>query len=144
MHKIQLKLCIALITIFSSGLVQTQPVSLGVFESIKIDATDDGYILRNSFTCPLRYISHYPPASGDELIIRIQPVPLCKSDLDSVKVRGSVKPHSDINNDIMEVTYEGDNPEGPSLVIYFRKAVKYSVSQGEDYRSVDVRVTSGK
>ena len=142
MLKFQYKYWLAVLWIIYSSHAQAQPVSIGVFESVEVDAVKNGYVLRNNFTCPLRYISHYPYSESDELSIRIEPVPLCTSDFDNVKVRGSVKPRTNITNDIVEVVYEGDNHEGPSLIIYFEQPVKFSVSQGDDYRSIEVNVIS--
>lgn len=140
MFRFHYKRWLAALWILCSSQVLAQPVSIGVFERVEVDAVKDGYVIRNYFTCPLRYISHYPYSEGDELSIRIEPVPLCPSDFESVKVRGSVKPRTNITKDIVEVVYEGDNHEGPSLIIYFEQPVKFSVSQGGDYRSIDVNV----
>lgn len=123
-----------------SGSLSAQPVSIGVLDDVEITRTDDGYIIESLFTCPVRYITHFPHAEGDEINIRIDPVPLCDPDSTAGSGRGSISPRSETENSLYEVVYDGDILGGPFLTLFFKESVKFRVSQGEDYRSIVVDV----
>lgn len=122
------------------GPLSAQPVSVGVFDDVRITKTDEGYVVESLFTCPVRYISHFPHTEGDEINIKIDPVPLCDPNSNAEAGRGSIRPRSEIKTGLYEVIYDGDINGGPFLTLFFKDAVKFRVSQGEDYRSIVVDV----
>ena len=112
-----------------SGTSLAQPVSIGVFDDVRITRTDEGYLVESIFTCPVRYISHFPHTEGDEINIRIDPVPLCDPDSNAESGRGSIRPRSEIKTSLYEVVYDGDINGGPFLTLFFKDTVKFRVSQ---------------
>ena len=118
------------------------PVRDKVLDEVSIEQSDGTIFVEVLFSFPLRYRSHFPVESGEELRIRLQPVRVPVSDLNAVPRRESVIPqYADVAS-VDEVIYEGDIEGGPYLTVRFTRPVRYQVIPGSDYRSVRVVVQS--
>lgn len=121
----------------------TQPVGDLVLNDLEV--TDkDGYLnLDISFVCSVRYITHFPQESGDELRIKIAPSSLCTrggDDADALLSNEAIRPRPPVDQRVVEVAYEGDLDGGPFLVVYFKKKEHFEVIPGPDFRSLTVVV----
>lgn len=118
----------------------TQPVGDLVLNDLRVSDKEGYLTLEVSFTCTIRYITHFPQESGKELRIKIAPSSLCSKDIDNVGgvSNESVRPNAPANQRVTEIAYEGDLDGGPFLVFYFKNTEYYEVITGPDSRSVTV------
>lgn len=120
--------------------VWSQPVRDRILDDVSITPTDGHYAIKVSFTTPVRYETHFPAHTGDDLRIQLQPVGVPFSELDAVIKRESVRPPDSGAIGLMEVIYEGDIEGGPFLTLHFDHAVTFEVIQEPDFRSLTVLV----
>ncbi len=96
--------------------------------------------VRVAFNFPVRYISHFPNRTGDELRIKLSPIAIAEVDRKALFHRESYIPRKPNLAGISEILYEGDTFSGLYLTIYFRGIASWQVVQGGDYRSLQIRV----
>ena len=137
-----------IINIFKSGIitfaglflfatvVQGQPIQDRVLDNVTIEEEEEVVVIRVGFSFPVRYISHFPPFSGKELRIHLEPIAVSRADRDAVFKREAIKPRPHEKMEILEVIYEGDIGGGPYLTLLFDETTSYRVKQGKDYRSL--------
>ncbi len=123
-------------------LAQAVPAANGLLEDVVVSRSAGRAIIEISFNCTMRYVTHFPQDSGDELRVKVSPVRLCPGDELAVKGTDAEEPRDAELAELTEVIYEGDTPGGPFLTLYFRRAVAFEVSQGSDFRSIKVTVTT--
>ena len=122
------------------GTLQSQPVRDRVLDTIDVQHTGDGTVIRIGLTIPVRYIRHYPYESGNELRIKVLPFDVRSDDRDALHKRESLVPPDEDPPELMEVIYEGDIDGGPFLTLLFDHEVHYEVEQGRDSRSIVVHL----
>ena len=118
----------------------SQPVRDRVLDTIDVQHTGDGTVIRIGLTIPVRYIRHYPYESGNELRVKVLPFDVRSDDRDALHRRESLVPPDEDPPELMEVIYEGDIDGGPFLTLLFDHEVHYEVEQGRDSRSVVVHL----
>ncbi|MEN8800414.1 MAG: hypothetical protein ABF297_00335 [Thiogranum sp.] len=118
------------------------PVRDKVLEEVEVLKNDGQSVIEVQFSFPLRYRSHFPQQSGEELRIRLLPVRIPSSDLNAAFKREGVVPRHAEDLALDEVIYEGDSEGGPYLILNFSRPVSYEVIPGSDYRSMSVVVRS--
>lgn len=89
-----------------------------------------------NFNIRVQVLSSFPEKRGRELHIRIQPL---DSTL-SADGRESLRPPSSLP-DLASIQYEGDNPGGPVLSLFFAKDMAFSVESGTQQNSILVRLS---
>ncbi len=125
---------------FLLGHAASQPVRDRILDDVSVTPTDGHYAIKVSFTTPVRYQTHFPAHTGDDLSIQLQPIGVPFSELDAVIKRESVRPPHSGAIGLMEVIYEGDIEGGPFLTLHFDHAVTFEVIQEPDFRSLTVLV----
>ena len=118
------------------------PVRDKVLDEVQVVEKNGQPVVEVRFSFPLRYRSHFPQQSGQELRIRLLPVRIPPSDLNAAFRREGVVPRHAEDAAVDEVIYEGDSEGGPYLILNFTKAVSYEVIPGSDYRSISIAVRS--
>lgn len=118
----------------------SQPVRDRILDTIDVQHTQDGTVIRIELTILVRYIRHYPYESGNELRIKVLPFDVRSDDRDALHKRESQAPPNDDPPELMEVIYEGDVDGGPFLTLLFDHEVHYEVEQGRDSRSIVVHL----
>ena len=126
-------------TLWGSTLY-SQPVRDRILDTIDVQHSGNGTMIRIGLTVPVRYLRHYPYDSGNELRIKILPFDVHTNDRDALHKRESLVPSNDDPPELMEVIYEGDMDGGPFLTLLFDHEVHYGVEQGRDSRSVVVHL----
>jgi hypothetical protein len=134
------KALIVAVCLVAGWLIQAQPVRDRIIASALLKIDGEQTLLDVQLTFPFRYLSHFPPETGEELRIRILPVSVPSSDLGAVLRREGVTPPDADIAAIDEVIYEGDSTNGPWLTIRFTRPVRYQVIPGSDYRSVTIAI----
>jgi hypothetical protein len=118
------------------------PVRDKVLEEVQVRKKHGQSVIEVQFSFPLRYRSHFPQHSGEELHIRLSPVRIPSSDLNAAFQREGVVPRHAEDVALDEVIYEGDSEGGPYLILTFTQAVSYEVIPGSDYRSMSIMMRS--
>lgn len=135
-------LFVALVLFVATENHSAPPVRDKVLEEVQVLENDGQPIIDVQFSFPLRYRSHFPQQSGEELRIRLFPVRIPSSDLNAAYKREGVVPRHAEEVAIDEVIYEGDSEGGPYLLLNFTRPVSYEVIPGSDYRSMSIVVRS--
>ncbi|MEJ6012180.1 tetratricopeptide repeat protein [Novosphingobium aquae] len=106
---------------------------------VRVDSSGNCPVLTVNFNMRLQVLSSFPETHGRELHIRIQP-------LDSQIGPGgreSLRPPSALPG-IASIQYEGDNPGGPVLSLFFAKDTAFAVEPGLQANSVIIRLSDLK
>lgn len=98
-------------------------------------------IVKVKLNLPVRYLSHFPPAHGDELRIKLRPILISSDDLAELFKRESVRAPVNDRAAIAKIVYEGDDVSGPVLTFIFRHPVAFKVGQGSDFRSLTIAIS---
>lgn len=142
-HKVLSAMVItALVLFIASENHSAPPVRDKVLEEVQIIENDGQPVVEVQFSFPLRYRSHFPQQSGEQLRISLSPVRIPSSDLNAAFKREGVVPRHAEDVAIDEVIYEGDSEGGPYLILNFTRPVNYEVIPGSDYRSMSIVVRS--
>ncbi len=112
-----------------------------MLDCIDVQEGDVETRLQINMTIPVRYVSHFPRSSGNELHIKLTPIAISPGDRDALFARESLVPVEHAQSFLSEVIYEGDIEGGPYLTLLFNRSVHFSVEQGRDSRSIVVRIT---
>lgn len=120
--------------------ILSQPARDRVLEDVTIHHDDGHHVIEIQFPFRVRYQSHFPPRSGSELRIRLQPVSVATADIDAVFKRESVVPRYADVVALDEVIYEGDIDTGAQLTLLFSDRVTYEVIPDPDYTHIRVVV----
>lgn len=127
-------------TALASGLVLPEPafgqtVADRALSEVKSDVSGGCTTLTLTFNMRLQMLSSFPE-TGRELHVRLQP-------LDSfgfVKGRDSLRTPLNLP-ELRSIEYEGDNPAGPVLSLFFTEDMHFDVSAGKAPQTLIVRVT---
>jgi len=125
------------------ALVNAQPAIGSLLEEVTVAEQEQGATVRISFSCPVRYVTHFPQDSAAEVRIKLEPFLVCPADSEFVNKRASIVPEFRNAAALTEVTYEGDIQGGPFLSLYFSRPVLFEIFQGPDFRSITVVVYDG-
>jgi hypothetical protein len=120
------------------------PVRDKVLEDVQVIKNNGNLIIEVHFSFPLRYMSHFPQDSGDELRIQLKAVRVPASDADALFKREGVVPRYADTVAVDQVIYEGDIEGGPYLTVQFTREASYQVVPGSDFRSINIVVESFK
>lgn len=123
-----------------SNLAGAQPVSGRILDGVTIGKQADEISVQVNFNFPIRYLSHFPDASGRELRIQLQPISVSSDDREALSRRESYSPKRNNPANISEIIYEGDGFTQLFLTIYFKSQTDFSVRQGNDFRSLEILV----
>jgi len=132
----------ALVLFIAAENHSAPPVRDKVLEEVEVLKNNGQSVIEVQFSFPLRYRSHFPQQSGEELRIRLFPVRIPSSDLNAAFQREGVVPRDAEDVAIDEVIYEGDSEGGPYLILNFTRPVSYEVIPGSDFRSMSIVVRS--
>lgn len=128
------------LTSLAPGL-QAQPVRDRILASAHLFEDAGCAVVRVNLNLPIRYLSHFPPAYGDELRIRLRPIVVSSEDRALLLRRESVRAPESDRAAIAKIVYEGDDISGPVLTFIFRHPVAFKVGQGSDFRSLVVAIS---
>ena len=102
-----------------------------VLEDAQIRTTPTGVEIDISFNAPMRYVTHSPASQGR--LLQIQLAPLSNSDLaGQTSARKVLSWQSSPELPLRSLSYEGDTPGGPQLVLEFEREVEYHFKKTND------------
>ncbi|MBU0479563.1 MAG: hypothetical protein KKG47_00545 [Proteobacteria bacterium] len=119
---------------------QAQTSRNEVLDEVVIVDRSECAVIRVKFNLPVKYKNHFPETAGKELRVYLAPVAVTAEERQQV-VRSEYfsPPDSDIV-EIAEIIYEGRDVVEPYLTLLFAHPMKFSVKQGDDFRSVIISV----
>lgn len=122
--------------------VFAQPALDRVLSDASIEEGPHCAVVQVGFNFPVRYVSHFPAANGDEVRIRVRAVERERGD--SMMHRESVRPPESAIANINAIQFDGDRQEGASLTFLFSQGSQFQVGQGADFRSIRVAISDGQ
>jgi hypothetical protein len=128
--------------IFMALSLQAQPPRNQVLDDIEILENPEAVELLVRFNFPVRYLSHFPPQTGTELLLRLQPIDVAEVDRQSLAGREGISPPNPNLAGITNIIYAGDHVDGPVLVLRFLAEAHWQLEQGRDFRSVKIVIGS--
>lgn len=104
---------------------------------------EDGHcaVVSVEFNFPVRYVSHFPSASGDEVRIRVRAVD--RDHEQAMTRREAVRPPESALANVNAIQFDGGSQEGATLTVVFNGPARFDVGQGGDFRSIRVAVNDG-
>lgn len=143
MRRIQLYIALIAITLcfgIQSETASAQPVAGRILDGVSMKGATEKIAVSINFNFPVRYLSHFPDETSQELRIQLQPISVSSDDLNALSKRESFTPAQGNPANITEIIYEGDSYSNLFMTVYFNSKTRFSVKQGSDYRSVLVLV----
>lgn len=119
---------------------QAQPTRDRVLGDVEINEQPEAAELVVVFNFPVRYLGHFPAENGTELRIQLQPISIATVDRSALFHRESYTPQVPNLAGLTEILYEGDTYTGLFLTIYFQNPASWQVTQGADYRSLQILI----
>lgn len=129
---------LAIAVVLIAQLVGSEPVRKKLLDQLDVQSGEKITTIRISLTSRVRYIRHFPYASGEELRIKITLFDVSSDNREAFFSRETLVPYDVEGLPLNEVVYEGDIEGGPYLTLFFSRRVDFEVQQGTDSRSVVV------
>ncbi len=101
-------------------------------------------IYKINFNFRIRYDSHFPVVSGNQLRILFRPIDPREFVIEGGFEREALRPPQDRHTAIKAIEYEARIAESPSLTIVFDRNVHFSAAGGADFQSLVVSVGDPK
>ena len=134
-------LCVSLLVPASS---HAQPVTNRVLSGYQIASGGGCSIYKINFNFRIRYDSHFPVTTGNQLRILFRPIDPREFVIQGGFEREALRPPQDRHTAIKAIEYEARIAESPSLTIVFDRNVHFSAAGGTDFQSLVVSVGDPK
>jgi hypothetical protein len=121
-----------------------QPITERILAGAVIAEEADCGHLTVRFNLPVRYLSHFPYDTGQELCIRVRPLAFGANEKTFRFQRESLRPPDSERAAIARIEFDGDAVAGACLNINFQRPAYYSIAQGSDYRSINVAIAGAE
>lgn len=122
-------------TIYPGEDVYAQTVSDRVLSDVRVNTAGTCSTLTINFNIRVQVLSFFPQTSGRELHVRVKPLDGDFSRL----ARESLRTPSGVPA-LRSIEFEGDNPSGPVLSLFFTRDVRFDVAAGKQPQSVVVSI----
>ncbi|MEQ1617438.1 MAG: tetratricopeptide repeat protein [Terricaulis sp.] len=99
-------------------------------------------VVQVGFNFPVRYVSHFPSAAGDEVRVRVRAFDQREHGAAMARRESVRAPDSALAN-ITAIDFDGNRPEGATLSLLFDGATRFAVGQGGDFRSINIAINDG-
>ena len=126
------------------GISHAQPVTNRVLSGYQIASGGGCSIYKINFNFRIRYDSHFPVISGNQLRILFRPIDPREFVIEGGFEREALRPPQDRHTAIKAIEYEARIAESPSLTIVFDRNVHFSAAGGADFQSLVVSVGDPK
>ncbi len=108
-----------------------QGVADNTLSDVKVSQVGACSTVTINFNVRVQVLSSFPAESGQEVHVRIRPLDAGSMGLQ----RESLRPPSSVPA-IRSIEYEGENPSGPVLSLFFTHDMKFNVKAGADPQSI--------
>jgi hypothetical protein len=133
--------------VFSAVFLFASPAFSRLVNKVDIRGRTTGYEVRIDFFLPMRYINHRPKKKGKILRIQISPSVIGVNDPETIEQLGERQILSwdrSTSIPLREMTYEGGNPNRPTLTLRFARDVEFDVRSSGDLRTLIIIVRTEK
>jgi tetratricopeptide (TPR) repeat protein len=120
--------------------VKAAPGGERVLNGIQVVERGANWELLIQFSTPVRILGHTPQERGSLVEVRVHPIRVESLEDKFLGGRQSLRLPKDLPLDLVEVTYEGDAPTGPVLLVRFPRSRPFSVHAGGNDQSVLIRL----
>lgn len=124
----------------STGLAIPEPafgqsVADRTLSDVRVDNVGGCTTLTVNFNIRLQVLSHFPTQGGREVHVRIRPLDAATSGMlrESLRTPASVP-------ELRSIEFEGDNPSGPVLSLFFTRDMRFEVAAGSQPQSLVIRL----
>ena len=121
---------------------QAQPARDRVLGDVELTEYPEAVQIRVGFNFPVRYQGHFPTEKGEELRVQLAPIAVGQVDRDALFQRESYTPPAPNLAGVNEILFEGDMRSGFYLTLFFRGEAHWQVTQGSDYRSLQIEIAA--
>ena len=118
-----------------SSAAYGQVVSDRALSDVKVDHVGSCTTLTVNFNIRVQLVSYFPTEGGRELHIRIRPLDVGGAGL----LRESLRTPTTVPT-LRSIEYEGDNPSGPVLSLFFTQEMRFDVQAGTQPQSLVIRL----
>lgn len=117
------------------GAASAQTVADRILSDVKVDSGADCTTLTINFNVRVQLLSFFPETAGRELHVRLLPLDagLATRGRDSLRTPNSVPV-------LRSIQYEGDNPAGPVLSLFFTRNTGFTVQAGQTPQQLVIKV----
>lgn len=130
--------------LWAAAAAHAEPALDRVLSGVQVSSAKGCTQLSVGFNLRVRYMSHFPIGSGQELRIMLRPIDGPEAAAEILSRREAVRAPEIKNADIRAIDFEAGDATGPVLVIQFASAVHYQVGQGGDFQSLVVAISGTK
>jgi hypothetical protein len=123
----------------AAGGVLAQPVRNRILQRVSVREEREDHVVQVHFENPVRYLRHAPRGRGREIQVQLQHLALAPGEILPANLRESLPAPRDTGVPLAEIVYDG-GAGTPVLEVRFTKSVDFDVRQGEDLRSISIRV----
>ena len=121
---------------------RAQTVGDRVLSRATVSETASCAVLDIKLNYPLRIITNFPTESGNQVLVRLQPVDGATG-MGALLVRETLPaPRSALAN-VRDIEFDGTSATGPSLTVYFARPVFFRIGQNPDFRDLIIAVSGG-
>ena len=114
---------------------QAQTVADRVLSDVDVENIGECSTLTVNFNIRVQLLGFFPTESGRELHVRVRPLDPGAASLR----REALRPPTSVSQ-LRTIDFEGDNPAGPVLSLFFTEDTRFEVSPGRDPRSLVIRL----
>lgn len=114
---------------------QAQTVSDRVLSDVDVENIGTCSTVTVNFNIRVQLLGFFPNESGRELHVRLRPLDPGANSLG----REALRPPTSVR-ELRTIDFEGDNPAGPVLSLFFTQDMRFEVSPGRDPRSLVIRL----
>ena len=130
----------ALLVAAAGAMVLPAPVAAQVvadrtLSDVNVDSVGGCTTLTVNFNIRVQVLSHFPTEGGRELHVRIRPLDSGTTNL----LRESLRTPTSVP-ELRSIEYEGDNPSGPVLSLFFTRDMRFDVEAGSQPQSIVIRL----
>ena len=126
--------------VFIIAALTMNPALARVVEDVDVGVGAEGYEIRLNFNIPLRYQNHTPQSFGSDIRIQFRPgfnIGQCDDQaLTQLSGRETLDWNRASNAPIIEILYEGVDPQNPDITLRFDQVVSFEVRGSADLRSL--------
>ena len=138
---------IIFILVFGAVFLFTSPAFSRLVNNVDIRTRSTGYEVRVNFFLPMRYVNHRPKSKGTILRIQLSPAVIGVDDpetIEQLRERQILNWDRSIPIPLREMTYEGGNPNRPTMTLRFKHDVEFEVRNSGDLRTLIIVVRTDK
>jgi hypothetical protein len=134
----------ALACISGGGALLAEPVTDRVLSHYQIASRNGCSVLKLNFNIRIRYVSHFPVSSGNQLNIMVRPIDPQIAAAESFTARESLRPPEGNTAALQSIVYEVGTAQGSVLSLQFSRPVAFNVALGSDFQSLIIALAGDK